>query len=299
MIKKVTQSIVLLFFCVSVLSAQELKLAGIQYANYSKAELENKADGYESSFQEFATFLNYPKVLKNKKTILVNGISYGFVQSKLFNSSLDLERTQTFHQIKYTFNVIHRWNEDWLMMTQLSPTLASDFNKPLNSEDFRMLGLLLVSKKTSDNKRLGGGLVYTTRLGKPLLVPLFQYKLDNAKHHFQLFLPAMITYAYTVDSKKRLDVGVKLGVNGAYFNTANDKYSDVEVDKLNYVRLNFGPEISYRLTNMLKLEAYGGMCLKRMYRFEDRQGDTYNYNSKSSPFFGVGLVVVPPAKKRD
>ena len=286
-------AMLLLMSCSSI-AAQELKLAGIEYANYPKVNLKDDADGFEASFQEFGGFVGVPTVLMDKQLILVNSLSYGMVKSTLENPLLGIESTQTYHRISYSMVSIIRVTEQWMLMTRLAPTLASDFDQPLSEDDFMMLGSVIATKTLNERVRIGGGVVYTTRLGRPLLLPMFQYAYKKDKHHFSMFLPAFIHYSYVVGKDAHWTLGMKVTPNGANFNAYQDTFAQIEVDKLNYVRVNIGPEVTYRLTEMLRLELAGGLSTKRMYKYFDNQGDGYNYNSNSGVFFKVGLTVVPP-----
>lgn len=279
-------------------SAQELRLAGIQYATYPKVDLKDDANGFDVAFQEFAAFINIPKMLKNKRTILINGVNYAFVQSKFSNNSFGVENSQTFHRIIYTLMLVHRWKGPWMLSARLAPTLATDFKDPLSTEDFIIQSSIVASKKSSERVRWGGGFIYTTRLGRPLFLPAVQYVYKGERNLLNIFLPAFIDYKYALGDSKRLEIGAKIGLNGANFNASTDNNAGLDVDRLNYVRVNMGPQISYQLTKMLQLDVFGGVSGKRMYKFKDVHGDTYNYDSKSGAFFSVGLVVVPPKKKQ-
>lgn len=299
MLRKVSILLTLGLFGVLRTEAQDqLKLGGIEYVSYPSVALKDDASGFETDYQEFAAFVAVPKMLKNKKTILINGLNYGFVQSTLTNDSLGYESSQVYYRIGYTINVIQRMKNDWIFSGRLAPTLASDFDRSLNKQDFILLGSLIMTKKLNERAKLGGGLVHTMRLGTPLLIPVIQYSYKLDKHAFNVFLPAILSYNYTVDKQERLKVGVKVAANGANFNASKDKFSNIEVDRLNYVRINLGPDLSYRLTDILMINAAGGISAKRMYKFKDVHGDTYDYNSKSGAFFNIGIALVPPPKKK-
>ena len=289
----------LLLQCFSNLNAQELKLAGIEYANYPKVSLRDDADGFEASFQEFGGFIGIPIVLMDKQLILVNGLSYGMVRSTIENPQQGIESTQTYHRISYSMVSIVRVTDQWTLMTRLAPTLASDFDQPMSEDDFMMLGSVTATKKLNERTRIGGGVVYTTRLGRPLLLPMFQYAYKTEKHRFTMFLPAFIRYSYLVGKTDRWTLGIRITPNGANFNAYQDRFAQIEVDKLNYVRINIGPEVTCRLTELLQLEFAGGLSTKRMYKYFDYQGDGYDYNSNSGVFFKLGLTVVPSSLRKD
>ena len=291
-------SVSLVFFATQVL-AQKMKLAGVEYVNYPKVKVKDDGEDFEVAFQEFLVYANYPKVLKNKKTVLINGFSYAFVKSQLYNDNLSIDNSEIFHRIAYTITVIHRWDEDWTLSARLAPTLASDFEEKFSKDDFILQGSLLAVKNLNQYKKFGGGLIYTTRLGKPFLLPAVQYYYEKDKHYFHAFFPAFIDYAYHAGAKEKLDLGFRIGINGSNFNVGQSTYTNAEVDRLNYVRVNIGPTITYKLTKMLQLEAFGGLNAKRIYKFEDAQGNTFDFDSERSPFINIGLTVVPDRKRKN
>ena len=79
--QKASVGIFFLFIFLKTSYAQDFKLAGIQYNNYQKSEIKNDSGNQEISFQEFGAFVNFPKKLKNDKTVLVNGFGCGFVEA--------------------------------------------------------------------------------------------------------------------------------------------------------------------------------------------------------------------------
>lgn len=278
--------------------AQDIRLAGVEYFNYPSVRFKDGANNQKVSFQEFGAFINYPIQLKNKKTILFNGIQYGMVQATMNHHGLSNEKNLTFHKLSYSFTLIHRFNDKWTFIGRIAPTLASDFDDKLSGHDFNVLGTAFLTKRFSQKTLGGAGLIYTTRFGKPLLIPSLQYQYRIDKHDLNIFLPAFINYSYQLDSKDRLKIGFRTAINGAHFNTSSDNYStSVGVDRFNYVRANMGPFVSYRLGRMVLIEMSGGLSTLRRYEFEDINNDRHKYTSQNGGFFNIGLNIVPPLKK--
>lgn len=290
--------VILLILVTYRIKAQDLKLAGVEYFTYPKVKIREGNENVHTRFQEFGTYANYPTALKNGNTVLVNGFLYGQVQATLYNNATGNESSYDFHKIAYNFMVIHKWNKKWSLVGRLSPTLAGDFEASLSGRDFLMQGTVSVSKKISEQKIIGGGLLYTTRLGKPMLLPSFQFRYKTNKHLMNIYLPAIINYSYTTDNKQKLYIGFRLVMNGANFNVSNDQFSGGNnVDRLNYFRVNIGPTVSYQLTRLLQIEATGGLSTFRKYQFEDIRGTNYKYNSTTGAFFNIGIAIVPPQQK--
>jgi hypothetical protein len=234
--------------------AQDLKLAGVEYLSYPKVQMKGDAQGNQASFQEFGAYVNYPVVSKNKKTIVVNGFQYGLVRATAYNNTLNTATSNDLQGIAYNIMVIRRWNEKWTFIGRLSPTLISDFSDKLSSSDVAFQASVLAVKKIKEGLSAGGGLIFTTRLGSPLLIPCLQLKYKQNRSAFDIMLPAFISYTYQVDAKERLKVGLRVAINGANFNIGLYNFSKgTAMDRLNYSRTNLGPTISYQLAKMLQV----------------------------------------------
>lgn len=292
--------LLLLAFIISAvnLSAQDMKLAGIEYLNYPKVQLKGEAKNNKASFQEFGAFVNYPALSKNKKSIFINGFQYGLVKVAIHNNILGTSNVKDFQGISYNLTVVHKWNQKWTFISRLSPGLATDFTDKLSISDFNFQGSVLALKKIKEGLSAGAGLLYTMRTGKSLLIPCAQLKYKKERNALDILLPVFISYTYQIDSKERLKVGFKVALNGANFNTGiHNLSSTTEMDRLNYSRTNIGPSISYQLMGILQIESSAGLSTMRTYQFQDMQDNTYKFNSKSGCFFKIGLAVVPPKRK--
>lgn len=276
--------------------AQNLELAGIKYNNYLSTEIKNDNGNQEVSFQEIGAFINIPKTLKNNKTILVNGFGYGIVEVALDNS-LNTSNQITKKELQtvfYQFSLLHQWNEKWNLAFNLRPTLASDFETKLSSDDFVLQGALMATRKFNSKFKLGGGIAYSARFGSPQLLPVVNLRYKNNKHAINALLPVSASYTYSLLPNNKLDLGLKYNVNGANFNVY---FEDNSIDKINYSRANFGVDVQYQLTNMFRLQAFGGLSTNRKFNLIDVDNTTYDYGSESAPFFSVGISLVPPKRK--
>lgn len=278
--------------------AQVLKLAGADYLHYPKVRLRDHGNSQQVSSLEFNAYINVPVKLKNDKTFLINGLQFGSIKATSFSDITTAEHKQKFYKITFSFMVIHRLDEKWMLIGRLSPTLAGDFGEKLNSDDFLMQGFLLANKQINQKLMAGGGLIYTTRLGKPMLLPGLQLRYEQSRHQLFVFLPATIDYSYQVTQNEKFWIGFKTVLNGANFNSSVDNFSgSTRVDRLNYVAANLGPFIRYRFAKMVQLEISGGLNAMQRYQFEDAHSTLHQYSSQNSSYLSVGLSIVPPTRK--
>lgn len=291
----------LVFLVGNGLAAQNFQMAGIGYANYAKTNIKESSSNESVKFQEFSFFAKLPIKFKNQKTLLMNTARYGLVQATNYHSPLFVEdeNTKNLHSVSWSMALIQNLNQKWTVIAVLTPTLASDFEEKLSSDDFLFQGTLLLSRKLNDKWTLGGGAVYTTQLGTPQFLPAVQLRYANEKHFISVLLPSVANYLYRIDEKQKWHVGFRLATNGGNFNVNNHDFTEVipnSIDKLIYSRVNLGPVVNYQLTKSLQLEVFGGMSAGRKYKLEAASKVFTNYNAENGGFFNLSLFVTPPAK---
>jgi hypothetical protein len=53
--------------------------------------------------------------------------------------------------------------------------------------------------------------------------------------------------------------------------------------------------VNYRIGKNFQMEAFGGICTLRKYRFEDVKGNDIKFDARSSGFFNIGFSMVLPS----
>jgi hypothetical protein len=283
------------------LFAQDFQLAGIGYSNFAKTKIKDSTTNQEVKFQEFSFFAKLPIKFKNQKTVLMNTLQYGLVQPTAYNSPLfvDAKTAKNLHSVSLSMMLIQNMGKNWTLIAALMPTLASDFEEPLSSDDLLLQGTLLLSKKLNDTWSLGGGLIYTAQLGDPRFLPAVQLQYRHNKHHINVLLPSFVNYLYTIDNQEKWHVGFRLATNGGNFNVNNQDFTKVIPNSINKIiqsRVNLGAVVHFQLTKNILLEVQGGMSVARKFKLEDASKRFYNYPSENGRFFNIGILLTPPAK---
>lgn len=286
-----------LLLCSSPAMSQNLQLAGFSVTKFPGAEVINSPLNQEVEADEYNFFLNLPKRLKNEKTILINGLQYRLVTPFTDNDlNLGLDE-QSLHLISYRLIVLHDLSNKWSAFASLNPALSSAFNTTIEGDDFLFSGALLFIKKKSDRFSYGGGTAYTSSFGEPVFIPTLQLTFSSEKEKLEVLLPRRITYDRYFG---KLTAGLQVAVSGSRYNvnyTRINSNEDIEfVDKLAYSRAIFGPSISYRLGEIVRLEASGGITVARRVGVQDDPFVSENYDIASGPFFRFGIALVPPKK---
>ncbi len=287
---------VIIFINTESVEAQDLKLAGVEYFNYGNSRINNLTNNNELYYQGVGLFVNIPTVLKNKKTILINGLRYDFLQSSVHFSDSDRNKNSDFQMISYNLRIIQQFKNNWIGSSFLSFALASDFKSPISYNDFVLRGGITVSKKLNEKLIIGGGILANNNiLGSPPVLPLFQLTYNKNRQQLLVYFPAIAEYNYKFGLKQKIKFGGRITFNGYYFNYLdNENVSLSTADKVSNSVANIGPIFSYKITNSLQMETFGGLSTMRTYKYKDLIGNEMKFHSQTSPFFQIGFNFTAP-----
>lgn len=294
-------TLILLVLVIHNTHSQSNQLAGTSYFIYPNSGLIDKQSNANFSFQEFGGFVRIPYKFKNETTRMINGISYAYIKSNIDNLPTDIEGAnfKIFQAITYQTIIAQKLPRDFNLVFSLKPTIASDFEEKLSSDDFIMQGFLFASKKKSEHLSIGLGLANTMRLGNIFLLPIIPFYYKNYKHTINAVFPLKFDYTYIVNSNETLKIGIRETANGGNINITAPYSSNniTEVDKVNYSRVNIGPIIYYNINKYIQFEMLSGISLRRQYNLLDKEENHENIDLKNTPFFQVGLFLTAPKWK--
>lgn len=291
--------VILILFFTKDSNAQDLDLVKIGYVNYPGTGIKEGEGDVEHSFQEFGASFNIPYKLKNKKTAIVNGFSYGWIENTTVNLPInELEHNkEQLHALTYQLMIAQKLSEKWRLIINLRPTIASDMETKISSDDFVLRGGAFAINKINEYLSLGGGVASTMRFGQPQVIPLILFNYKKGKHSIKALLPVKSAYNYSLGSKEKLKIGLMHHINGAQFNITApevEKYGFPEIDKIRYSRANIGATINYMLTKFIHFKVYGGASVRRKYELLDEANTTHLFDLKEAPFIQFGISIVPP-----
>lgn len=292
---------IIISFSISSLFAQGLQLAGVEYYNHSNSDIEDAEDGQKVAFQEIKAFLNIPIKLKNGKTILLNGLNYKYTKATLSNSPLfeSDEASKNLHNISYALTLVHRWNK-WVFLASAKPTLASDFEEKVSSDDFLFQGTLLLSRKVGSKITVGAGVTYTPITGDPGFLPTIQVKMNTKKNTLDVLLPTHAIYLRHLGIRGKISIGAKAETDGNNYHVTLKQFNGADpssISNIIYSRINMGPMVQYKMNPLIRIHAFGGMSVRRTYEFDGTDDMDFDYDSKNAPFINVGISLSAPRKK--
>lgn len=278
----------------------QVEFAGFSYSHFPSSVIGEDPSIQEVELSEYNFFLNLPKKLKNNKTILVNGLQYKLVTpSSDDNFDLITGSRQEFHVIGYQLIILHQMANNWQFQLMANPSLSSAFNTDLENDDFLFNGTIQFIKQKSDGFSLGGGIVFTSRFGKPRFLPALQLTVANSRSELKVFLPSQITYERFYG---KVTAGLQIAVDGSRYNynvyRINDNDELELVSNLGYTRTVVGPTLKYRIGKMIQLEASGGLVVSRRIELQGDEFDNEIFDIENGPFFQTGISLVLPKKRR-
>jgi hypothetical protein len=162
----------------------------------------------------------------------------------------------------------------------------------LTTEDFLTQASLGYYREVSERFNYGIGIIYTSRFGYPLLLPLIALNHKREKVKYDITLPVLLKATWAYD--KNLSFALKFSVNGSQFNTAqNAEFNNIPVDAVNFSRILIGPELGIRLKKQLFLTFYGGISVRRLFELNSDSGPTQDLGLNDGAFVSAKISIKP------
>jgi len=267
---------------------EEFTIANISYTNYGDSEFVKEGQTGKVNFSEIRVGFVLPKILENKKTILINGFEFTSLKPMFSEVENTHSITRNFYSFGYRFAILNPiGKKGWNYSVGLKPTLASDFDEKISSEDFILQASVLFSKRSNEFFKYGFGISFNTRFGKEQVLPVIQlvYKKNNWGTY--AYLPAFVGSFYHFKSSK---IGLSINLNGNSYNYRNMGDTGLDLDKLSFSRINFGPEYEFSLMNSLKINVNGGITVSnKLDWLNSNDKSELDLSPKSKPFIKIGL----------
>ncbi|WP_196893384.1 DUF6268 family outer membrane beta-barrel protein [Aureivirga marina] len=220
----------------------------------------------------------------------IGGSYYDFSYHDTFYFQTEnLENIYSFH---YTLAYNQKVSENWRMHMYARIALNSNLEGSLSTSDFFPTGGMVFNKRKGGKtnfSNLSLGVAYTTRLGKPRVIPVIKYyKQINAFMAYNIGL-AETFFKYSFDQRKSLKFGIQL--NGFNANISNSLYVDgKQASNIVFSTGNLGLEYNYKLSESWSIFGRGGYSLWNTYALEDDDyNKVYEFDTTTNWFFSTGI----------
>lgn len=241
---------------------------------------------------KYRVLANYPLKLKNNDYLFL-GAEYNRFQVD-FNEPFPFETSdlEKFYIIDMNIGYLTKWNENWRIVTIVTPRFASNFTDGTISDDFFFNATATLWKEASKADkpfRIILGLTFNSTTGLPVPLPLVSY--------YKQFHPK---WSYTLGTsktnfkfqEKKHSVEMALFLDGYFINVQDDiVLPDNEIgSKISLSALITGLGYQHNFTNQLRFYMIGGASLLQWGRLrDDNRQDTFLLNNESNLYFRTGI----------
>lgn len=230
----------------------------------------------------------YPLVLRGGRTILVPRLSVRQLRFDHDGWPQDTPAADDAYLIDLGLSVQHRLSPHWALRADLSPSLASDFDRALAADDFVLQGAALAVWQATPRFAAGFGAAYSTVFGSPVPIPLVLLQGRGAAWRAEAFLPARME-AWWVPSE-RVELGLAVEALGSRHRLgAEEALFDHPFAEA--LTLTVGPSLNVRPAPWLQLGIDSGVSLYRQVRVTDGDDEVNRYEPDPTAFVRTRLTL--------
>ena len=246
--------------------------------------------------QRYKMLFNLPFKLNVKKDYLLTGMEYnrfdiGYSQEFPFDKS-ELIR---FHVVDLNLGLITKWNENWNLVTIVTPRMASNFVTGSISDDFFLNATATFwkeSPKVEKPFRIVLGLTYNNTAGVRFPLPIISYyRRFHPKWSYTLGVPKS-DFKHYIGKKHTLEMAVFW--DGYLMNVQNNIVlpDDQIASKISWSVLVGSIIYQYNLSERMALFASVGRSLDQegKLRRDDNKG-VYLLNDESNLYIRTGFKI--------
>jgi hypothetical protein len=265
--------IAVLFFLFSLLvNAQNIDIVKVKYGFLPAAKFKTPPvpalSDVETQISQFNLAVNYPVVLSEERTFLINSVSFEMLSFTFNNvpAQFTYLGPDKLYMISYSLGFLHKFNKQWGVNLLVKPVLASDLNN-IDGDHIKIQGAGVVNYNLNENTQIGLGAAYNSDFGEPQLLPVVRLKYDNHKGFIiNTTIPKSIEIIYSFSD--HFDAGITGDVSGNQFRIGKED-SPSKGNSLKYSKLTLGPTLKYKITKNLSLLLTGGFMQNRIYESFD------------------------------
>ncbi len=277
-----------ILFCCSGFG-QSSDIFRLEYLNIPENDTGIKTQRYKFLF-------NLPIKLNEKKDYLITGLEYnkldiGYSQDFPFDRS-ELIR---FHVVDLNVGFITKWNENWNLVTIITPRLASNFTSGTITDDFFFNATATLWKEKPNAEkpfRIVLGLSYNSTTGLPVPLPLISYyRRFHPKWSYTLGIPRS-NFKYHISKKHTFEMTMLF--DGYFINIQeNIVLPDNQLgSKISLSALVGAIGYQYNISKRMSLYVLGGRSLEQEGKLRnDKRGDVFLLNDESNLYLRTGFKI--------
>ena len=269
--------------------AQSTDIFRLEYLNIPENESGVKTQRYKA-------LLNVPIKLNEKDEYLAIGGEYNrFDMGYTADLPFDKKEMIRFHIIDFNLGLIKKWNEDWNLVTILTPRIASNLLDGIIKEDFFMNASAAFWKekpKADKPFRIVLGLTYNSTAGVPVPLPLIHYyRRFHPDWSFVLGVPKS-NLKYHLDKRHSFELASFL--DGYFMNLQNDIVLDngSVASRISFNTLVGSLGYQYNVTESISFFAIAGTTLIQEGKLRNKErGEVFLFNKDPNFYIRTGFKI--------
>ncbi|WP_242527942.1 DUF6268 family outer membrane beta-barrel protein [Allomuricauda sp. CAU 1633] len=270
-------------------SGQSTDVFRIDYLNIPENDQGIKTQRYKLLF-------NLPIQLNQKKDYLITGLEYNrFDMDYSQNLPFDKSELIRFHVIDLNLGLITKWNENWNLVTILTPRMASNFITGTITDDFFLnaTAAFWKEKPNADRPyRIVLGLTYNSTTGLPVPLPLINYyRKFHPKWSYTLGIPRS-NFKHHINEKHSLEMALFL--DGYFINIQNNIAlpNDQVASKISLTALVASVGYQYNVTKNMSLFLMAGRSIEQEGKLrDDDEDDVFSLNDEANFYIRTGFKI--------
>ncbi len=279
----------LVFLLPLAIWSQSTDIFRLEYLNIPENDTGIKTQRYKMLF-------NLPIRLSDKKNYLITGVEYnrfdvGYSRDLPFDKS-ELIR---FHVVDLNLGYLTKWNENWNLVTIVTPRLASNFTDGVQTDDFFLNATASFWKESPDAEkpfRIVLGLSFNSTTGIPIPLPIVSYyKRFHPKWSYTLGIPKT---NFKFHMAKRHTLEMALFLDGYFINIQDDiPLPDGQLaSKISLSALLTTIGYQYNISKRMSFFAMAGRSIEQegILRNDDR-GNVFLLNDESNLYIRTGFKI--------
>ncbi|MBW8243339.1 hypothetical protein K1F50_11050 [Muricauda oceani] len=275
--------------CSQGLVAQSTDIFRLEYLNIPENESGVKTQRYKA-------LLNIPIKLNEKDEYLAIGGEYNrFDMGYTADLPFDKKEMIRFHIIDFNLGLIKKWNEDWNLVTILTPRIASNLLDGIIMDDFFMNASAAFWKekpKADKPFRIVLGLTYNSTAGVPVPLPLVHYyRRFHPDWSFVIGVPKS-NLKYHLDKKHSFELASFL--DGYFMNLQNDIILDngLVASRISFNALVGSLGYQYNVTDNISFFAIAGTTLYQEGKLRNKEkGEVFLFNKDPNFYIRTGFKI--------
>ncbi len=246
--------------------------------------------------QRYKLLFNLPIQLNQKKDYLITGMEYNrFDIGYSRNFPFDKSELIRFHVIDLNLGLITKWNENWNLVTILTPRMASNFTSGTITDDFFLNATAAFWKEQPNADRpyrIVLGLTYNSTTGLPIPLPLINYyRKFHPKWSYTLGIPRS-SFKHYINKKHSFEMALFL--DGYFINLQNDipMMNGEVASKISLTSLYGAFGYQYNVSKRMAFFAMVGRSIVQEGKLRNNdQGDVFLLNDESNLYIRTGFKI--------